>query len=115
MFESIQNYITTFEYNSTIAIWLYWIPVITSLIFNGLEFFRMYTAEVAQRAEAIKNEKYFHSRLSVSDIVGAIFTPWIPVFNIFGALGHIFSTFSWMWKFLDLRLVPSYTPPSKKD
>lgn len=78
------NYILNFQFNSALAIWLYWLPLFICAIYNVGAIY--YDAQ-----DDIKNRDsttYYKEKLTVGVIVARIITPAIPLWNLLGAVFH---------------------------
>jgi hypothetical protein len=109
------EHITHLWLNPYIAVGLYWIPLIASLIRGGHKVITQYFSELKQYKIALDTNKYFTPRLSIGTIVGDILIAVIPVVNIFVTIfsflpGLISRTFNVLDTLLSIKLVPSHEP-----
>lgn len=104
--------------NPYVALFLYYIPTATSLIYWISEVVKQYIREQKEYHEALEKGENFYAELSVGHIIGLIIISFIPVVNIFVMLfrflpvivSRIYTTCS---KFFDIKLVPNNKVPPK--
>lgn len=86
------EFITSYQFNSLLAIYTYWVPLLICLIVYAFQFVHYYKLDVHN-----SKEKYYNPKLTVGSIVGHLFVAVCPGLNIFAAvfdcLGPLFSFF----------------------
>lgn len=97
------DYVTSFEFTSTIALLVYWLPTAICL---GVYFFKMigmYRADIQKRDEG----KYYSPRLTIGWIVWHVIASVTPAANLIALVFDCMAdVFKWLGAFLDIPLVP---------
>ncbi len=97
------EYVKSFEFTSTIALFVYWMPLLICAIVYLFRTIRMYKEDLSKREEA----KYYSPTLTVGLIVWMIILAITPCINLFALVFDCASSvFTWLGKVLDIPLVP---------
>lgn len=103
MFDWIGNLITNFEFNSSIALFMYWMPLLVCAVVYFLECINLYRRDVEMR----DSSKHYEPELTVGLIVWYCLLTVMPVANLCAMVFDCASSvFSWLGKFLNIPLVP---------
>lgn len=114
MFEYVKNLYAT----PYIAIGLYWLPMVASLIRGIYVISSKYVQDRIQYKKAVEKNKYFDSELTIGFIFWKMIVSIIPIVNIWvavfsflpGLVEKIFRTFG---RFFSIKLVPSHEPTTR--
>lgn len=100
------------EWNSWMALFLYWMPLALCTYGYSVEFVQKYRKELQSRAKAEADEKdYYFPSLTLGWIVGHVVLALMPIANMFAAVFDVApkvfgDLFEWIGKALDIPLVP---------
>ena len=100
------------QWNSWMAVFLYWMPLALCSYGYVVEFVQAYRSELRDRAKAEADDKdYYYPSLTLGWIVGHVLLTVMPMVNLFMAVFYtaprVFGDFfSWIGKALDMPLVP---------
>lgn len=100
------------EWNSWMAILLFWMPMALCAYGYTVEFVQKYRKELRDRAKAEVDEKFYYSpELTLGWIVGHVVLTVMPMVNAFMAVFYVAPRvfgdfFTWIGKALDFPLVP---------
>ena len=109
MIDAIWN----FQFNSLLAVFLYWSPAALCLYGYTIRTWTQYKSDIAKRLEAEKTEKgYYHPSLRIGDLVCRSIVTLLPIANLWAACFDVFpEVFRKLGEFisraLDQPLVPS--------
>lgn len=96
-------YIKSFEFASTIALFVYWIPGAICLAVYFVTAINMYRADVQKRDEG----KYYAPSLTIGWIVWHLLAAITPAANLIALVFDCMADmFKWFGDFLDIPLVP---------
>ena len=100
------------EWNSWMALFLYWMPLALCAYGYTVEFVQKYRKELRDRAKAEADSKaYYSPELTLGWIVGHAVLTVMPVVNVFMAVFYVAPRvfgdfFTWIGKALNIPLVP---------
>ena len=99
------------DWNSLLALILFWLPMALCAYGYTIEFVKKYRAELAAREKAREPDHYYNPSLTLGWIVGHVFITAMPVANlvaaVFSIAPKVFSDlFDWFGRVLDVPLVP---------
>ena len=96
------DYITSFEFASQLAIFIYWIPAAICIAVYVIRFISMY------RDDVVKSQKaHYQPSLTIGYIIGFAVGSFCPVINLFMLFfDAAASAFKFIGKILDVPLVP---------
>lgn len=78
------DYIMGFKFNSMLAIYLYWIPMLICYVYNIGAIYYDVQSDLKNR----ESDVYYREKLTIGSIVVRVITPAIPVWNLLGAVFH---------------------------
>lgn len=109
------DYILDFQFNSRLAIILYWIPLFFCIFGYTMRSAKNY---IKDKEEREKDKHYYVPTDTVGDLVGRFLISLVPIFNLIAAMfdlsPEVFSSFfRFINKFLDIPLVPKRKDTSK--
>lgn len=117
MFDSMINYVTTFEFNSMLGILLYWVPLALCVVGYTLRTAKNYMKDRDQR-DSVENgaATSYYPTDTVGTLIGRAFVTVCPLANIWAAAFDVAPSlfkkfFDIMARVFDQPLVP---PPKKK-
>lgn len=121
MIESIWMFIVGFQFNSTIAISLFWVPTIICVVGYIIQCIKDYKNDFVNHTS-----QYYVPTLTVGKILGRMAASFLPVINIFLALSQFFGIIAdifeaawrgieWLGKKLNIPLVPARPKPKTPD
>lgn len=97
MIEWIKNY----QFNGTLALFTYWVPLAVCLIVYAFRFVETYREDVKKSAES-----YYVPTLTIGAILGHILLAVVPAVNLFAMVFDCTaSVFRWLGRVLDVPLV----------
>lgn len=101
------DYVREFEWNSTLGILLFWVPLAFCLVGYTLRTAKNYRKDVAKRL----SDGFYHPTDTIGTLIGRALVSVIPVANIWAAMfdlaPEVFSgLFKWLGKVFDQPLVP---------
>lgn len=108
------------EWNSWLALLLYWMPAALCAYGYTVRGLRKYRQELADRAKAESDERaYYHPELTFGHIIGHAILTALPVANLFAAIfsvaPEVFGDFfSWIGRVFDQPLVPKRPKQEKR-
>lgn len=96
------DYVTSFEFNSQLAVFIYWIPATICVAVYLLRFVSMY------REDVVKSQKdNYQPSLTIGYIVGLTAGSFCPVINLFMLFfDAAASAFKFIGRLLNVPLVP---------
>ncbi len=95
------NWILNYQFNGTLALFTYWVPLAVCLIVYAFRFVRCYREDV----QASK-DKYYHPKVTIGAILGHILLAVVPAVNLFAMVFDCAaSVFRWFGDVLDVPLV----------
>jgi hypothetical protein len=118
MLQSFHNWVVNFDFTSWMGFGLYWVPASLCAVGYTLRAWSQYQTDVADRAEAVEDEKslnrrvkFYHPRITVGSLLGWGWVTLLPVVNIWAAVFDVAprlfsSAFSWLGRVFDQPLVP---------
>jgi hypothetical protein len=114
MIQTTIDLLKNYQFNNTIAIYTYWIPLVVCLVVYLFRFLQLYRDDLRE-----SDSDYYHPRLTVGYILGHLFLAIAPVINLFALVfdcfgsifGYIRSFLLFLDKIFNIPLVPK---PSKK-
>ena len=96
------DYVTSFEFNSQLAIFVYWIPALICIAVYLFRFVGMYKKDVDK-----SKGSYYSPELTVGYILALSIGSFIPVINLFMLIfDAAASAFRFIGTILDIPLVP---------
>ena len=97
MIEWIKNY----QFNGTLALFTYWVPLAVCLLVYAFRFVECYREDVKKCAE-----KYYTPKVTIGAILGHILLAVVPAVNLFAMVFDCTaSVFRWLGRVLDVPLV----------
>lgn len=97
MIEWIKNY----QFNGTLALFTYWVPLAVCLIVYAFRFVESYRDDVKNSTES-----YYRPTLTIGAILGHILLAVVPAVNLFAMVFDCTaSVFRWFGRVLDVPLV----------
>jgi hypothetical protein len=76
------DYVLNFQFNSLLAVYLYWLPLALCVIGYTARTWLEYREELRRREECVKTNYSYFPNLTLGVIVGRIFSAVAPGFNI---------------------------------
>ena len=122
MIDGIINLFTSYTFNSMLAVYIYWIPMVICTIVYFIRIIKLYKEDIRKRNDHLNwvETERSHYRpsyipgLTLGKIAGFIFASICPVVNLYSLLFDCAtSVFSTLVDLLDIPLVPK--PKEKKD
>jgi|GEM_PF-3108499 len=109
MFDRIFHLLTSFEFNSLLAVFLYWLPLtICTICYSGrcVRGWKLDTQNCT--------EKYYNPQLTIGAVLGRSVAAILPVWNLLAAVFDCgYSIVRWIDGAFTFALVrPRYGPPS---
>lgn len=102
MIEWIKNY----QFNGTLALYTYWIPLTVCLVVYAFRFVSTYRSDVKDCAK-----DHYHPSLTIGAILGHLMLAVVPAVNLFAMVFDCAaSVFRWLGRVLDVPLVPKRKP-----
>ena len=114
------DYITNFQLNSTLGIYLYWIPAVFCIVFYYLRMIGMYFSDKTNRETAAQNKltnrknmedsqgkhaslsEYYSPNLKLGMIITSSIISFVPIVNIFCAIFDLApNVFSKFFRYMD--------------
>jgi len=96
------DYITSFEFNSQLALFIYWIPLAICAAVYPFRFVKMYKEDLTK-----STEKFYEPSLTIGHIVAVTIGAVCPVINLVMAIFDASaSAFKFIGRLLDIPLVP---------
>lgn len=107
MILNIWNFIVGFEFNTVLAIWLYWVPLLVCLIGYLSDCVSDYKSDYERHTT-----DFYYPKLTVGKILGRLIVSFVPGVNIAIALfSHFFilisKFFHYLGKVFDIPLIPA--------
>lgn len=114
MIQAAIDLVKKYEFNDTLSIYTYWIPLAVCLVVYLLRFLELYRTDLEE-----SKKEYYYPKLTVGYIIGHLFLAIVPIINLFALVfdcfgsifGYIRSFLLFIDKVFDIPLVPK---PSKK-
>jgi TRAP-type mannitol/chloroaromatic compound transport system permease small subunit len=83
----VTNFMTNFQFNNTLGVCLYWVPLVFCVVFYFVRTVRNYVHDKKQRELANKpTGSYYHPTDTVGSLIGRALVSIIPVANIWAAM-----------------------------
>lgn len=109
MIDTTVSYLS--QWNTLIALWIYWIPAAVCMFFSVKDFDRKYRQDIDYRQKAVEANQWFRSDITIGLLLLHIVAPFIPVYNVIRGFFEILNGLHKAFKVLDWKLIPDYTPP----
>jgi hypothetical protein len=95
------DWIKNYQFNGTLALYTYWVPLAVCLIVYAFRFVSAYREDVKK-----SSEPYYSPTLTIGAILGHILLAVTPAVNLFAMVFDCTaSVFRWLGRVLDVPLV----------
>ncbi len=96
------EYVKSFEFNSLLALFVYWIPTAICVAVYLFRSIGLYKRDLKKC-----DEKYYSPQLTIGLIIGYTILAITPCVNLFAMVFDCLgSVFKWLGRFMDIPLVP---------
>jgi hypothetical protein len=103
------DYVKSFEFTSTLAMLIYWLPMAICLGVYLFKIIGMYRADLGARDD---DAKFYRPTLTIGAIVWRLVLSVTPAVNLFALVFDCMAdVFKWLGSFLDIPLVSKRSQP----